>query len=631
MLESAQYGSSQAVLAVGICRVSEQQRQRRFESEAEEKQCGCSDEDALRDEAVFQSDERCVDVEGEERQSRVGIAVVQASKAGTAQEREAGEGRISRQECDCGGRIEGLPGVFEPAKCTDHGAREADEGEEGETGHATEHCEPRKLCGKEEPEETRPGNAQGILEIENEKRQEQTGDDDANKGESAFSEEGDAVDDQGSFLPETARDHLIAREFSHHLPGMARLNNGSYGSCPRTVLEVQASWSQRWLEQPDKFYFGPLEEGLLVARTEIARLIHAPVEEVVVLENVTAAASMIALDVMWAFAEGRFQQGDSILMLNCAYGAVKKAFKAYATRAGANIFEVTVPFPVSSSEQILQTFEETLVREKHNNPTQQIRLAVFDHIVSMPTMILPISKLVKLCRSYGVEQIFIDGAHGIGNLNLDMQEIGADYYMSNVHKWMFAPSTAAFLHCQPQHLSRLHHPIVSHNYGSGLAAECAWMGTRDYSAVLSIPAAIQFVKTFAKDIEAYSIYNHKQVVAMAKMLASAWGTHLGTPPELCAAMAMVGLPPSINIHSQVDALHMRRRLRQEFKLEVYVYYAGTLNLETGAVTVCDIQLGSQSDIVAYVRISHQIYNRPEEYHALRDAILSIAQEGMLLH
>ncbi len=333
MLESAQYGSSQAVPAVGIFRVSEQQRQRRFESEAEEKQWRLSDEEALRDDAVFQSDNRCVDVEGEERLSRVGIAVVQASKAGTEQEREAGEGRISRQECDCGGRNEGLPGEFEPAKCTDDGAREADEGDEGEAGHATEHCEPRKLCGKEEPEETKPGNAQGILEIENEKRQEQTGDNDANKGESAFSEEGDAVDDQGSLLSETARAHLIAREFSHHLPGMARLNNGSYGSCPRTVLEVQASWSQRWLEQPDKFYFGPLEEGLLVARTEIARLIHAPVEEVVVLENVTAAASMIALDVMWAFAEGRFKQGDSILMLNCAYGAVKKAFKVCSIHA----------------------------------------------------------------------------------------------------------------------------------------------------------------------------------------------------------------------------------------------------------------------------------------------------------
>jgi selenocysteine lyase/cysteine desulfurase len=76
---------------------------------------------------------------------------------------------------------------------------------------------------------------------------------------------------------------------------------------------------------------------------------------------------------------------------------------------------------------------------------------------------------------------------------------------------------------------------------------------------------------------------------------------------------------------------MQRRLRHEFKLEVKVYYAGTLNLETGAVTACDIQLGSQSDIVAYVRISYQIYNRPEEYHALTDAILSIAQEGMLLH
>lgn len=228
--------------------------------------------------------------------------------------------------------------------------------------------------------------------------------------------------------------------------------------------------------------------------------------------------------------------------------------QAYCLRVGARIFEVTLPFPVRSSEQILQTFEDALKREKAENPTGQIRLAVIDHIVSMPTMILPLCQIVKLCRSYGVQQIFVDGAHGIGNLELDMHEIDADYYTSNLHKWMFAPATAAFFYCKPQHLSRLHHPIISHLYNTGIAAECSWVGTRDYSALVAVPVAINFVKDVAGgSVDAYSARNHQNVVAMAEMLASAWGTYLGTPPEMCAAMAMVALPPDLDINSQVSS------------------------------------------------------------------------------
>lgn len=234
--------------------------------------------------------------------------------------------------------------------------------------------------------------------------------------------------------------------------------------------------------------------------------------------------------------------------------------QAYAARAGGRVFQVVIPFPVSSEEEILHTFEDALKKESEEHPSSKIRLAVFDHIVSMPTMILPIRKLVKLCRSYGVESIFIDGAHGIGNFELDMKDIDADYYTSNLHKWMFASTTAAFVHCKAKHLARLHHPVISLLYGDGIVAECSWVGTRDYSALVAVPEAIQFVKDVAGSVEEYSRENHCKVVAMAEMLASAWGTFLGTPPEMCAAMAMVALPPAVNVHSQVNIFPLPLRL-----------------------------------------------------------------------
>jgi hypothetical protein len=120
---------------------------------------------------------------------------------------------------------------------------------------------------------------------------------------------------------------------------LARLNNGSFGSCPKSVLAAQAAWSRWWLRQPDECYFGPLETQLYRARGEVAKLIHAPVEEVFLLENVTASASIVALDVMWSFAEGRYRKGDSIFMLNFTYGAVKKAFHvSHRRNDGTDVF-----------------------------------------------------------------------------------------------------------------------------------------------------------------------------------------------------------------------------------------------------------------------------------------------------
>ncbi|KAG0571506.1 hypothetical protein KC19_VG017100, partial [Ceratodon purpureus] len=116
---------------------------------------------------------------------------------------------------------------------------------------------------------------------------------------------------------------------------------------------------------------------------------------------------MVAMDVMWAFAEGRYCKENSILTLNFTNGAVKKAFQGCASRAGGRVFQVTIPFPLSSGEQILQTFEEVLKEEKEEHPSSTIRVAVFDHIISMPTMIAPIRKLVKLCLNYGVENILL--------------------------------------------------------------------------------------------------------------------------------------------------------------------------------------------------------------------------------
>ncbi|KAL0422143.1 UNVERIFIED_CONTAM: putative L-cysteine desulfhydrase, chloroplastic [Sesamum latifolium] len=407
----------------------------------------------------------------------------------------------------------------------------------------------------------------------------------------------------------------LRTEFSHHDPTIARINNGSFGCCPATIMAAQQRYQLLYLRQPDYFYFHTLKPSILRTRRLIQTLINADnVDEVSIVDNATTAAAIVLQHTTWSFFSSLFQAGDAVLILHYAYGAVKNSVQAYISRAGGHVIEVHLPFPVKSSSEIVCEFQKALQMGKANG--RKIRLAVIDHITSMPSVIIPVKELVSMCRDEGVDRIFIDGAHAIGNVEIDVKDIGADFYTSNLHKWMFCPPAVAFLYCKMcDELSDLHHPVVSHEYGNGLAIESSWTGTRDYSPQLVLPEVMEFISRFDGGIEGIMRRNHETVVEMAQMLVEAWGTELGAPPEMCSSMAMVGMPACLGIMSSSDALKLRKHLRECFKVEVPIYYRAPVEGEVDPIT-------------GYARISHQVYNVVEDYHRLRDAVNKLVKDGV---
>ena len=98
------------------------------------------------------------------------------------------------------------------------------------------------------------------------------------------------------------------------------------------------------------------------------------------------------------------------------------------------------------------------------------------------------------------------------------------------------------------------------------------------------------------------------------MLVKAWGTRLGSPPHMCASMVMVGLPACLGIGSDSDALKLRTHFRDTFGVEVPIYYRPPKEGEVGVVT-------------GYARISHQVYNKVDDYYKFRDAVNQLVQNG----
>ncbi|XP_068658975.1 probable L-cysteine desulfhydrase, chloroplastic [Aristolochia californica] len=412
----------------------------------------------------------------------------------------------------------------------------------------------------------------------------------------------------------------IRSEFSHHDPRIARINNGSFGSCPASVIAAQNRWQRLFLQQPDDFYFNRLKSSIQESRAIIKDLVNAEdVSEISIVDNATTAAAIVLQQIGWAFSEGRFQKGDAVVMLHYAYGAVKKSIQAYVARAGGFVIEVELPFPVQSDAQIVLEFRKALEKGKSNG--RKVRLAVIDHITSMPTVLIPVKELTRICREEGVDQVFVDAAHAIGNVDIDVKEIGADFYTSNLHKWFFCPPSVAFLYCKKSSsLTDLHHPVVSHEYGNGLAIESAWIGTRDYSAQLVVPSVIDFVNRFEGGIEGIRKRNHELVVKMGEMLAESWGTLLGTPPGMCSSMVMIGLPASLSISNEKHTLKLRIHLREKFGIEVPIYYQAPKDVENGMKS-------KNNYVTGYARISHQVYNFVDDYYRFRDAINQLIRDG----
>jgi isopenicillin-N epimerase len=138
--------------------------------------------------------------------------------------------------------------------------------------------------------------------------------------------------------------------------------------------------------------------------------------------------------------------------------------------------------------------------------TPRTRLVFASHIASTTALVLPVAELCRAARARGIPTL-IDGAHAPGQVDLDIDAIEADFYVGNCHKWLCAPKGSGFLHARPEHHRLLDPTVISWGYAadtgghSGFDAylgqslferRMQWQGTRDVSAWLAVPAALEF-------------------------------------------------------------------------------------------------------------------------------------------
>lgn len=371
-------------------------------------------------------------------------------------------------------------------------------------------------------------------------------------------------------------------------PGVTFLNHGSFGACPRVILEHQEKLRRRMEAQPVRFMMQELPDLLDQARAELAEFLRCSSEDLVFVQNATGGVNAV----VQSFP---LQRGDEILTTNHDYNACRNALKVAAERVGAELRVVHVPFPISSPGQAVEAVLGAV--------NEKTKLVLLDHISSPTALIFPVEELVPILESRGIA-VVVDGAHVPGQLDVDLGTLRPSFYTGNLHKWLCAPKGCAFLYARGDRREYLRPTTTSHgeNYRrdgrSVFHDRFDWCGTIDYSAFLCAGQSIRWCEGLMPGgIAALQERNHTLAVEARRILAAALEVEVPCPEEMLGSMAALPLVGSEKWVRGKDPLKLR--LWEHHRIEVPVMFWNDQR---------------------WLRISAQAYNSIAQYEFLSQTV-----------
>ncbi|KAI4853311.1 PLP-dependent transferase [Aureobasidium sp. EXF-8845] len=362
--------------------------------------------------------------------------------------------------------------------------------------------------------------------------------------------------------------------------GYINLNHGSYGTYPLEVRSVLRRYQERAEARPDTFVRYEFRTHLLDgARQAIADYVHAPLETCVLVPNASTGIDTVLRNMV-------FSEHDAVICFSTIYPAFMNTLNYLTETNEFSIYRIEHILPLSDDE-ICNDFEEML--ETISRDGKKARLAIFDTIASLPAVRMPFERLTEICKARGVLSC-IDGAHGVGQLPIDLIKLDPDFFVSNCHKWLYVPRGCAVLYIplRNQHLIRSTIP-TGFNYlkkdqaaqTNNFVANFAAVATSDDTPYLCIAAALEWRKRISwgnrTGEEAIISYNKDLARKGGRLVAKMLDTEVMDNQELTlgnCAMTNVRLPVKTQgplIRDLADRVNKLLDLGQKIAVNAFEY------------------------------------------------------------
>lgn len=371
------------------------------------------------------------------------------------------------------------------------------------------------------------------------------------------------------------------------------LNHGSFGACPKEVLEHQFQLRIQ-LENDPVHFFDVTSKQLWAESIEtFADFINADKEGMIFVPNATSGVNTVLRSLS-------LESGDEILVPDHTYQACWNTVDFVTKRSGAKTVVVPLPLPIENPEEVTRTILA--------HTTEKTKLALIDTVTSPTGIRLPFEQIVFELQSKGVD-VLLDAAHGPGIVPLDLKKLKPAYATGNAHKWLCTPKGSAFLHiredkrAQISPLSISHGASVKGNIDEKIRLEFDWTGTQDITPWLCIPKSIEYVDSLVEGgwIKIME-HNTNLAIEARNIILEALETPKLCPDSMIVGLSAVALPGEGVVTTSVlepDPLHTL--LFEKYRIQVPVFSWPHHN-------------------VRYLRTASYLYNSLEEYEYLAEAL-----------
>lgn len=381
-------------------------------------------------------------------------------------------------------------------------------------------------------------------------------------------------------------------------PAITFLNHGSFGACPRVVLDEQSRWRERMEREPVLFLHREIEGLLDSARGALAQFVGAQPDDLAFVVNATTGVNTVLRSVPLV-------AGDEVLVTDQEYNACRNALDHIAARRGARVVVAHVPFPLRDEAEVIAPIVAAV--------TPRTRLLLVDLITSQTGLVMPIRRIVEAMHARGVA-VLVDGAHAPGMVPLALDALGAEWFTGNCHKWLCTPKGSAFLHVRRDRQAEMRPLVISHGANSKRSdrsrfrIEADWIGTHDPTPWLCIPTALRFLAGLMPGgIEALRAHNRSLVLEGRRLVCEALGIQAPAPEAMIGSLASIPLPPGRAGEAPLFLDPLQVRLFDAERIELPI-------------------MGLGSPPRRLLRISAQAYNARGEYVRLAAVLPRLLRE-----
>ena len=317
------------------------------------------------------------------------------------------------------------------------------------------------------------------------------------------------------------------------------------------------------------------------ARSRLADYVGAEPDEIAITRNTSEGNNIIVngLDL---------DAGDEVLIWGENHPSNHLAWAVRARRHGFTVRQVETPAGASTAEEMKEHFLGLL--------TPGTRVFAVSQVSNLSGIGLPMKALCQECRDRDIMTL-VDGAQTLGALNLDLHDMGCDFFTGSLHKWPMGPKETGLLYVRRGSAERVWPSVVSVGYeiaeGEG-ARKLETFGQRDDPAVAAVTPTVEFLESIGKEkIET----RLRAIIARLRTgIEAIPGASILTPsdPAINAGILIFGLP-GIDGRDAFEALYRDHDIG-----------------------------GAPAAIVNGVRLSPHIYNTMADVDRVLDALREIA-------